>query len=40
MPLQFKYALDAIEVGNDTETNKQNYARFFLAPKISDMDES
>ena len=39
IPLQFKYMLDIEDLNEERELDKQNYARFFLAPKIGDDEE-
>ena len=39
IPMQFKYPLDNSQSDEEIELEKQNYARFFLAPKIDDQEE-
>ena len=40
IPMQFKYPLDTLENNEEEiELEKQNYVRFFLAPKIDDQEE-
>ena len=39
IPMQFKYPLDSSQTDEEINIEQQNYARFFLAPKIDDQEE-